>query len=216
MRQNPVLLLVIICIVLLLWWMAFPPGGMPTPATHNPADASACPLPSTVARGDGPLQTEIPRGMSLPSSFQDARLTPLAGFSVDARVLSRENYYFDAGSEFSPTDLALGWGRMRDDAVLSQLSISQGERFFYYRWRDSPPIPASEIVRSASNMHIIPATSEAARALKQIKANDNIRIDGWLVRIDRNDGWHWTSSLTRDDSGDGACELIYACAITPR
>ena len=28
------------------------------------------------------------------------------------------------------------------------------------------------------------------------------------------DGWRWRSSLTRDDSGGGACELVYVCSIT--
>lgn len=41
----------------------------------------------------------------------------------------------------------------------------------------------------------------------------HVRIDGWLVRIDAG-RWHWQSSLRRDDSGGGACELVYACAIT--
>ena len=82
---------------------------------------------------------------------------------------------------------------MREDAVLDKLAISQGGRFFYYRWRNTPPIPPAEIVRSASNMHIIPATPEVERALKRISADDNVRIDGWLVRLDADNGWHWVS-----------------------
>ena len=40
--------------------------------------------------------------------------------------------------------------------------------------------------------------------------------EGYLqVKIDADDGrWHWQSSLRRDDSGNGACELVYACAIS--
>lgn len=214
MRSRGALLLVFIAGYLLVaWFLAHPPGSQVSPATRAALTHAACPLPPRVVRGEAPLQSPTPAGLALPP-LAESTLTPLAGFSVEARVLRRENYYLDAGAKFSPTDLALGWGRMREDAVLDKLAISQGGRFFSYRWRDQPPIPPSEIVRSASNMHIIPASEDVARALESIEAGDNLRIDGWLVRIDRKDGWHWVSSLRRDDSGDGACELIYACAIT--
>ena len=54
-----------------------------------------------------------------------------------------------------------------------------------------------------------------AAALARVEAGQRVRIDGWLIRIDAADGrWHWRSSLTREDTGDGACELVYACAVT--
>lgn len=213
MPSRSTLALMIVACLALAWWLAHPSGANISPETHALLANAACPLPPRVVRGDAPLQTDVPSGLHLPA-VDGATLTPLAGFSVDARVLRRENYFADAGAKFSPTDLALGWGRMREDAVLDQLSITQGGRFFYYRWQNSPPIPSDEIVRSASNMHIIPSSSDVARALDAVKPGERIRIDGWLVRIDRDNGWHWVSSLSRTDSGDGACELIYTCAIT--
>jgi hypothetical protein len=33
------------------------------------------------------------------------------------------------------------------------------------------------------------------------------------VEADTGDGWRWRSSLRRDDRGNGACELVYACSI---
>ena len=70
-----------------------------------------------------------------------------------------------------------------------------------------------EIVRSSANMHMIPADAHAARALAQVRAGDNVRIEGWLVEADAPDGWRWRSSLTREDSGSGACEVVYVCSI---
>ena len=213
MRPRHAIVLCIAACLLLAWWLAHPPGTKLSQDTRMALANAACPMPPHVARGDVPLQTNVPDGLVLPALHQ-VRITPLAGFSVEARVLGRENYFADAGARFSPTDLALGWGRMREDAVLDKLSISQGGRFFYYRWRNTPPIPPAEIVRSASNMHIIPATPEVARVLDTIHADDSVRIDGWLVRLDADNGWHWVSSLSRDDSGNGACELVYTCSIT--
>jgi len=198
-----------------LFWLALRPTTTPVTATHGTtiAQASRCPLPPHVQRGASPLQSELPGGMTLPS-LDNARLRPLAGFSVEARVLSREDYRMGREADFSPTDLALGWGRMADDAVLSQLVISQGGRWYRYRWKDAPPIPLAEIVRSSANMHMIPSDDAVAAALRRIERGERVRIDGWLVEIDSGDGWRWRSSLSREDSGGGACELVYVCSIT--
>lgn len=195
--------------LLLGWWLAHPPSGLPRP---DPAAVTSCSLPPRVMRGEPPLQTGVPRGLILPA-IGDAALTPLAGFSVEARVLGRENYRFGREADYSPLDLALGWGRMADDTVLERLEIRQGGRWYRYRWQDDPPIPPDEIVRSSANMHMVPADDRVAVALARIKTGQRVRIDGWLIQID-GANWHWRSSLTREDSGGGACELVYACAVT--
>ena len=46
-----------------------------------------------------------------------------------------------------------------------------------------------------------------------MRKGDRVRIDGWLVQANAPDGWRWRSSLTRDDSGGGACEVVYVCSI---
>src|SRR5690606_18040291 len=80
-------------------------------------------------------------------------LVPLAGFRLSARVLSREDYSTGREARFSPTDLALGWGPMGEDAVLSRLRIRQSARWYHYRWSGDPPIPRREIARNSANMH---------------------------------------------------------------
>lgn len=185
-------------------------GHAPTATTSiaNPH----CPPPPRVGHGDAPLQSPVPP--TFPAlRIESAKLVPLAGFSIDARVLSRRDYAYGREADYSPTDLALGWGRMREDAVLSRLEIEQGGRWYHYRWQDSPPIPSREIAKSSANMHLIPADAAVAAALRRVRQNQRVRIDGWLVQIAASDGWTWRSSLTRDDMGAGACELIYACAI---
>jgi hypothetical protein len=196
------------------WWFSPHSPRVPAPPQHADRTAYAgCPLPPPVARGAPPLQSDVPASLA-PFRLQDASLQPLAGFSVEARVLSREDYSLGREAEFSPTDLALGWGRMGDDAVLDRLDIRQSSRWYHYRWRGDPPIPPREIVRSSANMHMIPADETVASALHDVEPGQRLRIDGWLVQVDANDGWHWRSSLTRGDTGDGACEVVYVCAIS--
>ena len=181
--------------------------------TGSTAEAIACQLPPRVAPFDPPLQTPAPDSLP-PFQLRAATLIPLAGFSIDARVLSRRNYRSDREAALSPIDLALGWGRMREDAVLARLDISQSARWHHYRYSGEPPIPQREIDRSAANMHMIPGSATIADALDDLQAGERVRIDGWLVEANAPDGWRWRSSLTRDDTGGGACEVVYVCAVT--
>ena len=201
------------CVLLgaLAWWYSSRTSG--GGAAVNSA-LSDCPLPPRVSVGEAPLQSDVPSCVG-PFAHSAATLTPLAGFSVEARVLSREDYRMGRESDLSPTDLALGWQRMREDAVLSQLSISQSSRWYHYRWQDQPPLAPTEIALSSANMHMIPSSGQVADALARVSANDHVRIDGWLVEARTPDGWRWRSSTTREDSGGGACEVVYVCAITP-
>ena len=46
------------------------------------------------------------------------------------------------------------------------------------------------------------------------RQGDRVRINGWLVEANAADGWRWRSSTSRDDSGGGACEVVYVCSIS--
>jgi hypothetical protein len=166
-----------------------------------------------VLPGDPPLQSPVPDAMP-PFRLRAATLVPLAGFSVDATVLAREDYQLGRESELSPTDLALGWGAMAAPGMAERLHVTQSARWYEYRWTGEAPLPPAQIARSSANMHMIPADDAVAMALHQVDDGDRVRIEGWLVQADAPDGWHWRSSTTRDDTGAGACEVVYVCAIT--
>lgn len=195
------------------WWYSPLSPSVPAPAAAAAGTTVHCPPPPRSESDAAPLQSDVPASLG-PFRLQAATLRPLAGFSIRALVLSREDYQHGREAELSPTDLALGWQRMRDDAVLSRLQVSQSARWYNYRWQGDPPLPPDEIAHSSANMHMIPADAAAAAALRSVRAGDRVRIEGWLVEAVAGDGWRWRSSLSRDDTGDGACELVYVCAIT--
>lgn len=197
-----------------LFWASRPGDA---PATAQPLAGGApvsCLLPPGATPGQDPNQTAVPANMP------DFRLgkfvvSPLAGFSLEARVLSRRDYRFGPEADLSPTDLALGWQRMSDPANYGRLDISQSGRWYRYRWGpEGPPLPLPEIIRSSANMHLVPADDRVAAALARVRPDQTVRLQGWLIEVQRDDGWRWRSSLSREDSGDGACELIYVCALT--
>lgn len=142
-----------------------------------------------------------------PFTFKGYQITPLADFNLKGRILSYKNYSSDKEAELSPIDLALGWGPMSKNEVLSKINISQRNRWYYWR-TDNFPIPRREIETNSANMHIIPADKSIAGKLKDVKRGQIVHIKGHLVECDQN-GWKWKSSLSREDTGGGACEVIY-------
>lgn len=183
-------------------------------AGNAPGAAMACALAGAPTTAAEPVQGDVP-GQLGPFQSGDFVITPLAGFAVQARVLGREDYRLDPGAALSPTDLALGWRQMADPANYGQLDISQSGRWYHYRWgAEGPPLPLAQIIRSSANMHLIPSNPAVADAIERVRAGQTVQLQGWLVEARRSDGWFWRSSLTREDSGDGACELIYVCALT--
>lgn len=159
-----------------------------------------------VVAAHAPEQIEIDAAQ--PFAFNGYRVTPLAKFNVEARVLSREDYHLGREAELSSTDFMLGWGRMSDERVLSNIEISQSGRFGFWRVQEFP-IPQREIETSAANMHLIAADRNVASRLEGVRRGQVVHLRGYLVRIDADDGWHWVSSLTREDTGAGACEVFF-------
>ena len=197
-----------------LWWLAHK-GSAPKAATgtdFQTGSAEACRVLQVPGSLSDAVQTEQ---VAPPFRAGNATITPLAGFSVAARVLSREDYHLGRESNYSPTDLALGWGPMSLSGLAQRLDVEQGGRLYGYHWgQEGPPMPPEVMATHSANMHMVPADADVARRLDAVHAEDGVRVDGWLIRIDGDDGWHWQSSLTRNDTGDGACELVLVCAVT--
>ena len=157
-----------------------------------------------------PVQRNLRGGREF--EFKGYRMTALAEFEVEARVLSARRYRSDPNAELSPIDLALGWGPMSASENLAEIDVSQSGRF--YRWSArNPPIAIEAISRHSANMHIIPADASVEAALADVRKGHLVRLHGELVKAERGDGWRWKSSLTRRDAGGGACELVFVRRI---
>ncbi len=141
-------------------------------------------------------------------TYPGYQLTPLEAFAIEARVLGREDYWLGRESEVSPTDLVLGWGPMASDAVLQEISIDQRNRWYHWRSNDLP-IPKRSIETHSANVHIIPRTEAVKQQLREVSRDDRLRLSGTLVEVRAADGWRWRSSLTREDTGKGSCEVLW-------
>lgn len=137
------------------------------------------------------------------------KIHALASFQLTAKILSIEKYSWDKESNISPVDFALGWQEMATEEFLSKITIKQSNRFYF--WHTKDPIIWSKknmIVTKSANMHIIPADKTIKKIINKAKKENNIYLKGYLVNaIDKNRTWK--TSLSRSDTGAGACELFF-------
>lgn len=162
--------------------------------------------PGEVAAAD-PLQSELETPQALTRG--DFNVIPRAQFSAEVRVLSRERYRMGALADVSPLDIAVGWGPMSDSAVLAHIDIRQSGRFYFWHYDEEPPVPTPVIESHSANWHLVPANDVVWRKLRGLRVGDVVQLDGMLVNLENPEVGTMATSLRRDDTGAGACEIIY-------
>jgi hypothetical protein len=166
-------------------------------------------VPKRASLSAGPVQLTLsaPQPAISKAGFS---LTPLATYSIEARVLGILHYKGGEADELAPYDVAVGWGLMAQTSVLERLDISLGARFYRWRyWGEKPPIPVEQIFTHSANMHLIPADEHVLAQIGALEPGMIVRMQGVLVEAVHPRGIApWRSSLARDDEGPGACELM--------
>ena len=168
---------------------------------HRPID-----YPPGILISSEPQQTATADAPLVRGTFN---LKPLAHFELDARVLHRKVYRWDRQAALVPVDLALGWGPMSDQRVLDRLKITQSMRFYWFEYKMPPPILQEEIISHSTNLHVIPSNREIELRCKSLRAGALVHLSGDLVEATAPGMGAWRSSLSRTDTGNGACELMW-------
>lgn len=171
-----------------------------------------------------PVQTAI---TATPITFQKGgysyTLTPLFNYDISGLVAHHYSYnrWFSLSrtDEVFTVDLCLMWGdNIRSGAYQNKsLRVSQDERFCVYSYQYGSGAPAQN--SSLSNNHMVVKNPEIQKVIDSISAGDQVRIIGKLVNAKavalgatrqyegRQREWH--TSTARNDTGAGACEIIY-------
>lgn len=143
------------------------------------------------------------------------RLQVVAEFQIEALLISKKHYTKDDFASISPLDLGLGWDKMADPArILKFKRFRQGSRYFAYHWEGQMPLAPDEMIKSFSNIHVIPENEDILDQLHNFNRGDFIRLEGYLVNVERvEDGRKWSTSTTRYDTRRGACEILFVKAV---
>ena len=169
-----------------------------------------------------PIQTEADGLTSFEKSGYNVTISFKYAYDIKALVVSTHDYVpYSIGDKLSPRDFALAWGGVAATNKEVDYNWSQSGR--WYSWHVSAYDDIIDVggeygVNSQSaNTHIIPATDIVRDEVKHVKVGDCLHMKGYLVDIsavdDKGHIFTWNSSTTREDTGDGACEVFYVTEI---
>jgi hypothetical protein len=147
-------------------------------------------------------------------------VTPLFDYVISGLVVHRLDYSWfsiDRSEKIFALDLCLIWGANLRHKVHQARTIrfSQDCRFCFVEWREQLPFSMAEL----SNNHLLTNQPEVEKTLNRIRTGDQLKLRGKLVKVNArligkggrhdSEAVRWTSSTTRNDTGAGACEVIY-------
>jgi hypothetical protein len=190
------------------------PGCSPAPVPNGAA-------PGSIDIAQDPLQRDLGgvKGIAIERGGYQFFVSPKADYILRGIVVGREGYGSGWNALLSPCDLAVVWGKLAENGLYRKLSWSQSGRWYYWEYPGDFGYDNAFIGRYSSNSHIIPASENLRGAALAIREGDTVEIAGQLVDVDGRKGegtvW-WYSSLSRDDNGDGSCEVIYVTRIVRR
>ena len=145
---------------------------------------------------------------------------PLFKYVLRGLIVHRLDYSWfaiDRSEKAFPLDLCVIWGSNLSNGYYRAETIhfSQDCRWCWAQWHGQFGFRMDEL----SNNHLLVDNPALERQLQQLRTGDQIKLSGQLVnvkaRATSSVGQYdspvsvWNTSITRTDSGAGACEVIY-------
>ena len=127
-------------------------------------------------------------------------------------TIQSKKKYSDYPSDISKYDLALAWGDLNSKEIDEHIKYSQRGRWYYFTCDNDCPVSVDYVGNRSANVHIIHENDDVLKDVKSLDKGDHIKLTGYLVKVNF-EGGPWTSSLTRTDTGDGACEVMYVTNV---
>lgn len=186
----------VVCFVLLLALFIY--SQLPTPLHET----GLYPDPVQAAL-DKPLELKSPEGY---------KITATDSYALRGLVVSVCRYYMGRDSKLSPVDFAVVWGALAQEPNLPAIHYTQSGRWYFYKYNPfKVNVSPWTIISHSSNNHIVipPENDDLRSFLLGVHRGDTVQLTGYLVRITAPDGWNWSSSRSRTDTGDHSCELFY-------
>ena len=175
-----------------------------------------------------PIQTALSRVDQTPITFvknnYNYTVTPLYDYTLNGLVLHTQKYdtwySLNRIDKTFTKDVCMIWGKTLEEKGYqdSTLHVGQDYRWCFYSYATSGLVfNATEF----SNNHLIASSPEIEKKILSIDGGDQVRITGKLVNVhatmintNQREQYEapqidWNSSVTRDDTGAGACETIY-------
>jgi len=148
-------------------------------------------------------------------------LVPRATYAISGLVVSqhRGDALFNLDHKTDPgniRDVCVVWGESITNGSYRKVKFWSGEFTCSFSWSgDLTPAFKPE---TASNNHLLPADPSIAEQIGAIHVGDQLRMTGLLVDYTVTQGgreiFTRRTSLTRGDTGNGACEILYVTGLS--
>lgn len=160
-----------------------------------------------------PVQTILkePETVYISVDEVDIPIVLLADYTIEGVIKSKKEYS-DYSSQISQFDVALAWGSLNEKEVYSHINYSQSGRWYYYNFDKDVTVSSSYIAEHSANVHLINQDLLVLKKIENLNMNDHVKLVGYLVNVNFDNGT-WKSSLTRTDTGNGACEIMYVTDV---
>lgn len=157
--------------------------------------------------------SQVARGVGRVFAVGDFTLRTLAEYDIHGIVVKKAHSYYDGLSSISWSDIGIGYGAfLTDPALLGQYRFFENERFLWARPKSGHEATFEAHLAEFSNNHLIFATKQLEAKAEGVREGRRIRLRGYLVAAD-NGRVRMVSSLTRDDTGPGACEILFVTDV---
>jgi hypothetical protein len=148
----------------------------------------------------------------------------VATLKLRAKVLSTHSYgwwnswlevYETDSTDIEPEDFFLGWGQMSDNRIWSKIDFFKDDHEYELTIPQKFPLDLHYIEWHSDNAHMIPANLHIRYLLRQIKVNDIVRFNGYLVNVTFPNGARWNSGFDHrnHDLGTFVCFVYFVTEV---
>ena len=167
-----------------------------------------------------PIQLAVEKSpLTIRKDGRTYTIRPLYSYDIYGMVVSYhhsasfDDYYHEQWKDVINTkDICVIWGENIKSAVYQKMTFESGSWTCCVTFRPnlSPAEWSKYRNECFSNNHLIPADEGVGKVIMALRRGDQIHIKGYLVNY-REASWHGerTTSITRTDTGNGACEVIW-------
>jgi hypothetical protein len=110
-------------------------------------------------------------------------------------------------------DVCVVWGHNAAGIDLNKYDFWNGAFTCNFQTRDSADWERFRLDK-VSNNHLLAADPYLRKLIKKVRIGDQIRIRGWLADYSNDQGFSRGTSITREDTGNRACETVYVNSFT--
>lgn len=143
-------------------------------------------------------------------------INPKYEYSLEGVVVSFHNthawwdvYHKSSWKDYiNIKDLCVIWGANVSSEIYKKIHFSSGSWTCYVQWDDYETGRIFSM-SSLSNNHILSSSKSIKKLLKDVSIGDHIKFNGYLSEYSHDQGFFRGTSVTRFDTGNGACETVF-------